>query len=146
MEFFNPVLSYTGKICLNFGVRSIEFGHFALVGETGVGGRFGFSFRAADGEGKVIEPILVNRGFSFFYHVLEHGKVPAAMIEHTVDDDVHSPLMKLGGQGKEILIASKAGVYVEIIYNIIFVIFLRSKNRIQVQAVRPQTLNIVQIF
>ena len=72
--------------------------------------------------------------------------MPADMIEYTIHNDPDAFFM--GGLDKdlEVVVRSKAGIDMQIVHHVIFMIGSCCKNRVQIKAVEAHLLEIIQIF
>ena len=68
------------------------------------------------------------------------------MIKHSINDNVHASFMDFFRQFPEIFLGSHTGIDIIIVHNIIFMIFSRRKNRIQIKTVKTEIFNIIQIL
>ena len=78
--------------------------------------------------------------------VPEGFKPPAAMIEHTVDDDPHAH--GVGGlyQRPEILVCPEGRVDVEVIDQVVLMVFAGDKDGVQIKAGKAQLLDVGQVL
>ena len=68
------------------------------------------------------------------------------MVEHTINNNTHSPCMAVVNQLSEIFIRTETGIDVMIIQQIVLVVLPCCKNRIHVNAGSTQFLNVIQIL
>ena len=124
---------------------TIQLWHHPLIGEAFVFRIILRIVRTHHGEFQTVEPVSVRGCLSFFHHIFKGEKMPAAMIEHAVDQNADSPCMKHTYQMMQCLVAAKARVNVKIIQKIVFVVLSCHKDGIQVYAVHAQLFQIVNI-
>ena len=145
MEFLDPIAAHFGKIFLHSGMGRIQLRHFRLIGEAGITGRFSL-LRPFYRKAEIVKPVCISGSIPMLHHIVKRGEIPAAMVEYPINDDAHTSVMDGLCQFQEVRIRAHAGIHVEIVHNIIFVIFPGLKNRIQVQAGKSQLLNVIKIF
>ena len=145
VEILHPIASYLAKVLSHSRVRCIQLWHHPLIGEAFVFRIILRIVRTHHGEFQTVEPVSVRGCLSFFHHIFKGEKMPAAMIEHAVDQNADSPCMKHTYQMMQCLVAAKARVNVKIIQKIVFVVLSCHKDGIQVYAVHAQLFQIVNI-
>ena len=76
---------------------------------------------------------------------IEIDTLRAGVVEHTVQDHPHAPLLRLGAEGTEIVLGPQHGVDLRIVRRIVAVVGGGLKNGAQVQGGDAQGLQIVQL-
>ena len=140
-----PVSAYVAEIFLHLRICGVQLWHHALIGEAGVVRNFLRGFGAMHGEGQIIEPVFVAGFLLIFDHVLKGEEMPAAVIEHAVDNDPNAGSVERIDHSPERFISAEAGVNVVIIQQIILVVFPGGEDRIQIHAVDAQRFQIIHI-
>ena len=69
-----------------------------------------------------MEPIPVGGGCSVFHHVMERPEPAAAVVENTIKNDPHAPLMHSADQCIECRIAAQEGIHLEVVVGVVAVI------------------------
>ena len=94
----------------------------------------------------MVKPVLVLGPFLIAYHIIKGEELPAAVIEHPIDDDADTPFVELVHHGPERIVPAEAGVHVVIVQQVILVVFPRRENGVEVDTVDPQLLEIPGVF
>ena len=142
LEFLHPVNPHPEKIVPHVRVGRVELWHHAFVGIGGVGGVGVWILWPLHGKLEAIKPRAVGGLLLLFHHVLKGPEVPAAVVEHAVDDDPDSLAMEGVHHPAEGFIAAEAGIHMEIVQRVVLVVFPGGKDGIEVDAVNPQILEI----
>ena len=146
MELLYPVSAYPAQIILYFLISSIELGHHPLIGKASIGGILLRTFRPYHRKFQVVEPVPIGGKLLVLHHICKGKEVPAAMIEYPIDEDTDSVGMKNVHQLPKDLVPAKHRVHMEIVHQIVLVVLPGSKNRIEVDTVDPQSLEIIHII
>ena len=124
-------------------IRSVEFGHLPLVRERAICRTDALVFRANNRKPQVVKPILVFGTFAIASDIVEREEVPAAMVEDPVDDYTYAARMGLGDEFMEILVGAHVGGDIEVVQDVILVIFSRCEYRIDIETGKSQVCDIV---
>ena len=143
--FPHPVSAHVTEVFLHLRICGIQLRHHAFIGEAGVVRNFLRGFGAMHGEGQIIEPVFVAGFLLILDHILKGEEMPAAVIEHAVDDDPNARSVQRIDHSPECLIPAEAGVNVVIIQQIILVVFPGGEDRIQIHAVDAQRFQVIHI-
>ena len=142
--FFNPISSYTYEISLDFRIIRSKLRHHPFIAETLRD--FLPSIRNHHRVLKTLEPRPISGGPSIFDHIFKSKEMPATMVEHSVDYDSHPSFMYLFDQGCKLFVGAEDRIYIEVIDQIIFMVLSGDKNRIKIDGVEAQILDIIQVF
>ena len=140
-----PVSAYVAEVFLHLRICGIQLWHHALIGEAGVVRNFLRGFGAMHGEGQIIEPVFIAGFLLIFNHVLKSEEMPAAVIEHAVDDDPNAGSVQRIDHSPECLIPSEAGVNVVIVQQVVLVVFPGGENWVQIYTVDAQRFQVIHI-
>ena len=146
IEFAHPVLAHVAKIADDLRVFGVRLGHHPLIAEALVGRVFVACGRTLHWELQPVEPVFVCRGFTLFDNVLKGKEVPSHMVKHTIDDHPHTQRVACAYQVAEILVCSKTGVDVEIVDQVVLVVFTCDENRVNINAVKAEIADVVEIL
>ena len=115
LKFPNPITAYFHKISSFLRIRRIQLRHLPLISETTVCRLFFFRCRAYHRKLQLIKPVGIFGAFSFFHHIAKLREIPAAMVEHTINDNVHSSVVNILHQFPELFVRSHIGGHMKIV-------------------------------
>ena len=144
--FPHPVSAHVTEVFLHLRVRGVQLWHHAFIGETGVAGNFLRGWGAMHGEGQAVEPVFVTGLLLMFNHVLKGKEMPAAVVEHAVDNNPDAGSVERIDHIPEGIIPAEAGVNMVIVQQIVLVVFPGGEDRIQINAVDTQRFQIIHIL
>ena len=146
MELLQPVPAYPAEIIRHrFPVRC-QLRHHAFIPKTLIIRIDLRILRPAHRVFQPVKPVTVLGILPFIHNIPEFIPLPSTMIEHAVYNNTHSVSMARIHQFAEILIPAEARIHMKIIDQIILMIFPRGENRIHIQGVKSQLLQITDIF
>ena len=144
--FPHPVSAHVTEVFLHLRVRGVQLWHHAFIGETGVAGNVLRGLGTMHGEGQAVEPVFVTGLLLMFNHVLKGEEMPAAVVEHAVDNDPDAGSVECIDHIPEGVISAEAGVNMVIVQQIVLVVFSGGEDRIQINAVDTQRFQIIHIL
>ena len=110
MIFPDPVSADIRKVHLHFPLRRVQFRHFPLIGKACITRYLIGIFRPPHRKFQLVKPFAVAGLLSFFHHILKREELPAAMVEHAVDHELHSSRVQLLHEFFQFLLRSHARI------------------------------------
>ena len=142
--FAHPVRADGAEIVAQRGIGGVGLGHLRHVGKTGVARRL-----ALRGEAHVLRQGIVvppeRRSLAAPQHVLKEGMAPTGVVEHAVDDDAQAHAVRLVHQRAELRVRAHAGIDVEVVQQVVFVIRIGGEHGVEIDAVAPQIAYIAEV-
>ncbi len=93
-----------------------------------------------------IKPIQISRFLTIFQDVIELEESTAGMIENAIQYNTHISAMDFFQQFLESFIATQHRVNLEVIMGMIAVVTGRLKDRIEIDCIHPQILQVIQLL
>lgn len=145
IELAQPILADAAEVVAHLIVRRVQLRHEPLIAEALIIrplARFGI------GNGKLqpVEPVRVPALSLLFQHVAEGEKLRAAVVEHPVEYNAHAARVALLNELAEIGVGAQTGVYVQVVYGVVFVILPGGEDGVEVDAVGPEPGYVVEVF
>ena len=126
VKLLYPVNAHINQVFLQVSITGIKLWHLLDIGKSLITRRF----LVLDWFRHTVKPVIILRTAALLHHILKGKKVRSTMIEYPIQQNSYAHLMTFFNQMLQIILASKAGVYLKIIYGVILVIGICLKYRI----------------
>ena len=126
VKFLYPVDSHINQVFLQVSITGIKLWHLLDIGKGLIARRI----LVLDWFRHTVKPVIILRTAALFHHIPKGKKVRSTMIEYPIQQNSYAHLMTFFNQIFQIILASKAGIYLKIIDGVILVIGICLKYRI----------------